>query len=297
MIAVGSVPDPSPPRLLTQQLLGPLISPADDHGASVREAAARLPHALADLAVPRVGSGSFRLTDHHVRTALARSDAVAAATPFAWSARTARRALGLATVRALVAGEAASPLEGARIAIAQAVHSAGLGQGPFSAMDRWLAGLPPAGLAVVHADVVTWATRLWCAVDWSAFVEPPLIGRDRWWDSPHSSLLALRSRAEVRTFVSDPAGRHYSAHLVLLGGPRRSTIRAELSVVALVEARLAPPLVPPGRILGWWPESGHLVKVEVDASVLAAGEAAIARTLAAVEAPATPGQEVARAAA
>jgi hypothetical protein len=68
-------------------------------------------------------------------------------------------------------------------------------------------------------------------------------------------------------------------------------------VVALVEALLAPPLVPPGRILGWWPESGHLVKVEVDASVLAAGEAAIARTLAAVEAPATPGQEVARAAA
>jgi phytoene dehydrogenase-like protein len=137
-------------------------------------------------------------------------------------------------------------------------------------MDLWLSDLAPAGRAAVGAAAVTWATRLWCALDWNAFTTPPLIGRDHWWDSPHTSLLALRGRAEVRTDV---------AHLVMLSGPRRDTIRAELSVVALVEFLRSRGGNVPGRVIGWWPDSGHMVRVDVEPAVLDGGVAAVARAL------------------
>ncbi len=129
---------------------------------------------------------------------------------------------------------------------------------PISGMDRWLAALSPAGRASAAAEAITWATRLWCALDWSALGTRPIIGRDRWWDSPHSALLALRSRAEVR------AGH---SHLVLLSGPRRDSVRAELALVTLVESLRAPTAGPPGRVVGWWPDSGHTVRIEPEPRV------------------------------
>jgi hypothetical protein len=235
---------------------------------------------LADLAVPRPGGASFRLTDHHVREALGPPSGVTPPTPFAWSARTARRALGLAGLRALVTGAARSPIDGVVSALNAAVRAVHQGENAASAMDRWLAGLTPAGRAAVQADAVTWATRLWCALDWNAFEEPPTIGRDHWWDSPHSSLLALRGRAEVRSLARDPAGSPLSVHLVVVGGPRRTTIRSELSVAAMVEVLCSPRSLPPGRMVGWWPDSGHLVTLEIDQRALDDGVAAVARTLA-----------------
>jgi hypothetical protein len=76
-----------------------------------------------------------------------------------------------------------------------------------------------------------------------------------------------------------------SAHLVVLSGPRRATVRAELSVVALVEAlRSGPRGVPPGRIMGWWPDSGRFVTVTVEPITLDQGAATVARTLASLSA-------------
>jgi hypothetical protein len=164
-------------------------------------------------------------------------------------------------------------------------------------MDQWLAGLSAAGCAAVQADAVTWATRLWTSLEWKAFAAPPTIGRDHWWDSPHSSLLALRSRAEVRATSIDGRGNPVSVHLVVLGGPRRSSIRSELSVVALVEALQAPDALPPGRIVGWWADSGHVVKVEFDEGLLREGVAAVARTLAPSEGANPPCERETRAAA
>jgi hypothetical protein len=282
--------DPSPvapqaPHGLTNDLLSPFGPLAAPHRAAVLDTVARIPQELADLAAPRPGGGSLRLTDHDVRTALAPAEVPPAPTPFAWSARTARRALGLAAVRGLVAGEERTPAEGVRATLAEGIRRARMGDGLASPMDRWLAGLPPGGSAAVQAEAVTWATRLWCALDWSAFDERPVIGRDRWWDSPHSSLLAIRSRAEVRSVALDPSGCPFSVHLVVLGGPRRPSIRSELSVVALVEALHAPASLPPGRVVGWWPDSGHVVKVDIDQAAVRDGVAAIARTLAPPEGP------------
>jgi len=284
-------------HVLTLDLLEPIDDAAARDRGCVVDAARRIPRTLADLAVPRPGGGSFRLTDHHVRAALAPPDGATIITPFAWSARTARRALGLAGVRALVAGAARSPIDGVSSAIDDAVRAVRRGEASASPMDRWLDGLPPAGRAAVEADAVTWATRLWSALDWSAFEEPPTIGRDHWWDSPHSSLLALRGRAEVRAVARDRARDPFSVHLVVLGGSRRPTIRSELSVAAMVEVLCSPRSLPPGRIVGWWPDSGHLVKLEIDQLALDVGVAAVARTLASAGATAANFEGATRAAA
>jgi hypothetical protein len=222
---------------------------------------------LAGLAVRRAGTVRFRITDHEVRTAFGGDTFDAGPEqPFAWSARTARRAIGVAAVRMLANCSARSPLEAVRNRLTESSRWVADGSSSATQLDRWIDGLSPAGRAAVGAEAVTWATRLWCALDWSALVPTPVIGRDHWWDSPHSALLALRGRADVRTA---------STHLVVLSGPRRDSVRAELALVTLVESLRVRGDEAPGRVVGWWPDSGHLVRVEPEPSVLALGTEAV----------------------
>ncbi len=256
---------------LTAALVEPV--PSVD-GAAWHGALANAETTLARLAVRRAGAKPFRVTDHEIRVGLGR-DQNDEERPFEWSARTARRALGLGAVRAMVTGEARSPVEAVRLRLGQSVRWVREGSLGTSPLDRWVSGLGPAGRAAVAADAITWATRLSCALDWTALGQlgtPPVIGRDRWWDSPHSALLALRGRADVRT------GR---ADLVVLSGPRRSSVRSELALVTLVDALRAQGNATPGRVVGWWPDSGHLVRVEPDPAVLTLACDAIAVVLAA----------------
>lgn len=227
---------------------------------------------LAGLAVRRHGARPFRVTDYEVRIALGPTEE-AVETPFEWSTRTARRALGLAAVRTLAAGETRSPVEAVRHRLSESVRWVREGSAAASPLDRWVAALGPAGRAVVAAESVTWATRLWCALDWTALGAPdapPAVGRDRWWDSPHSALLALRGRADVRTGC---------AQLVVLTGPRRASVRSELALVTLVEALRSHGDAAPTRVVGWWPDSGRLVRVEPHPAVLTLACDAIAVVL------------------
>ena len=263
---------------LTQALVAPVPAvDAPTWQAALDDAQSR----LADLAVRRASAVRFRVTDHEVRTAFGRDAGDPAHAdhpadpahpthpahpePFAWSARNARRSIGVAAVRLLLEGGARSPLEAVRYRLAESSRLVREGSSSVSQLDRWVDALPAAGRAAVGAEAVTWSTRLWCALDWSAFPAPPVIGRDHWWDSPHSALLALRGRADVRTV---------HAHLVVLTGPRRDSVRAELALVTLVEAlRLRGDM--PGRVVGWWPDSGHLVRVEPEPAVLTLGTDAV----------------------
>jgi len=65
----------------------------------------------------------------------------------------------------------------------------------------------------------------------------------------------------------------------VLSGPRRDSVRAELALVTLVESLRARGGAPPGRVVGWWPESGRLVCVEPELPVLSQGTAAVARVV------------------
>jgi hypothetical protein len=249
---------------MDNRLMDALVAPVPAVDATAwRAALEEAKSKLAGLAVRRAGAVRFRVTDHEVRTAFGNEAADPGhAEPFAWSARNARRSIGVAAVRLLLGGGARSPLEAVRHRLAESSRWVRDGSSCASQLDRWVDGLPPAGRAAVGAEAVTWATRLWCALDWSAFASAPVVGRDHWWDSPHSALLALRGRADVRTARS---------HLVVLSGPRRDSVRAELALVTLVESlRLRGDQVP-GRLVGWWPDSGHLVRVEPEPAVLTLG--------------------------
>jgi hypothetical protein len=253
---------------LTELLVAPV---AEVDASSWRVALAEAKAMLARLAVGRAGAGPFRVTDHDVRSALCADAAERTGRPpFAWSARTARRGLGLAAVRLLVGGGARSPVEAVDARLAESARWVHVGNPCASSLDRWVAGLPPAGRVAVGAEAVTWATRLWCALDWVSLGSAPAIGRDRWWDSPHSALLALRCRAEVRTD---------RASLVVLSGPRRDSVRAELALVTLVESLRSRSGAVPGRVVGWWPDSGRLVRVEPEPAVLTLGAEAVALVL------------------
>jgi hypothetical protein len=252
-------------------MVAPLEGPVPFDRGGWRAARADAKSTLAGLAVRRAGAGPFRVTDHDVRVALG-SGAVETDEPFAWSARTARRAIGLAAVRSLLGAEARTPHDAVRARLADSDRGVRDGSRTVSQVDHWVASLSDAGRSAVAAEAVTWATRLWCALDWPALGEPLVVGRDQWWDSPHSALLALRGRADVRTRV---------AHLVVLSGPRRESVRAELALVALVDALRAPPdgEPAPGRVVGWWPDSGHIVSLEPHPSVLVLAADAVAFVL------------------
>jgi hypothetical protein len=253
---------------LTEALLSP-ARPVDEVAWCSALTEART--VLSRVAVRRAGSGTFRVTDHEVRVALSHGGGRLEDEPFAWSARTARRSLGLAAVRSLVAGAARSPAEAVRARVGESSELVRDGSPAVSGLDRWLAELAPAGRAAVGAAAVTWATRLWCALDWDAFASAPVIGRDRWWDSPDSALLALRGRAEVRIETGS---------LVVLSGPRRGSVRAELALVALVEALRHGHGGVPGRVVGWWPDSGRVVRVEAEPALLTLGAEAVALVVA-----------------
>jgi hypothetical protein len=225
-------------------------------------AAAALPGAVAGLAAASSGA-QRRVTAHDVRLALAGTGGHDE--PFAWSTRTAQRALGLAALENLLFGSSRSPAEAVREVVSEASRRSHGGNG----LDRWMSDLPPAGRAAVGAAAVTWATRLWSAIDWDALATPLLIGRDHWWSGPHS-LLSLRSRAEVRCGT---------ANLVLLTGARRQTARQELSLVMLVEALRSGLDQRPVPVIGWWPDSGHLVRVDPEPAALDMGLASLGAVL------------------
>src|SRR5580698_1107976 len=170
--------------LETRDLTGTLLQPIQSGSSGeLAEITSECAAALRGLAAARRG-GPIRLTDHHIRLALAATPI--RPTPFAWSARTARRGLGLAALRTLVDGSVRTPIEGVRAQMAQAMR-VGQGQRPTSSLEQWLSSLPPAGRAMVAAEATTWVTPLWTALEWSAFDEQPIIGRDHWWDSPNSA--------------------------------------------------------------------------------------------------------------
>jgi len=65
----------------------------------------------------------------------------------------------------------------------------------------------------------------------------------------------------------------------VLSGPRRQSTRAELALVTLVDALRGRGPAAPARVVGWWPDSGHLVRLEPEPAVLTWGAEAVAAVL------------------
>lgn len=274
-------------RALTDALLAPEGDPPPE--ATAAEMGERLTRGLAEVlanapagvpGAPRRGRapcarvGAFDLaragpddrSDGGGRTAgQAASARRAQPDPFRWSARTARRKIGLAAVRICADGCAASPVDAVTLVMADPAGPSGLGpNGPGSCAD-WLASLAPPARALVQAEAVTWATRLWTAIEWPRVTPRPVVGgADRWWHWNGAVRVALRGRADVR--VPGPRG----AQLSVVGGSPAPAARSALCLAALVDVLTRGAAHAPSRVVGWWPDCGKVWLVPVNRSTLQA---------------------------
>jgi hypothetical protein len=200
---------------------------------------------------------------------------------FRWTARAARRSIGLAALRAGLDGRAATPAEAVGLVVGDPGGPHGVGRsGPGSCAD-WLTSLAAPARSLVAAEATTWATRLWTALDWSRLGDHLLVGGpDRWWRWSDGSLrVAVRGRVDVR--VGAAGGRGGAALVVLDGQPGPATRHGLLlrPLVETLSTRSRRPASTLERVVGWWPDCGKAWVVPVDEGALgAAADAVVAAT-------------------
>ena len=185
---------------------------------------------------------------------------------FRWTARGARRPVGLAAVRLLVEGRAGSPVEAVRSVVADPVAAGCVGGAGRGSCTDWIGTLPRPARALVEAEASTWATRLWTALEWDRLAPAPVVGEpDRWWDVAGPTRIALRGRSDVRVVTGDGG----SCLLSVRPGAPGPSARVELGLAALVEALGGSPARAPAAVAGWWPDCGRAWVLAADGRLLA----------------------------
>jgi hypothetical protein len=255
---------------LTDALLAP--APAADPSAQAALAASlrRDLDRLVGPAATRTGGTSaggqcVRIGGYQLARSLEET-APGTETPFRWSSVTARRALGLAAVSACASGTVASPSAGVSRAITFLRGRGAPAPAVPDSLVEWVGGLPAAARAAVAADATTWATRLWTALEWPRLAAGTTVGgADEWWHHLAGDIrVAVRGRADVRTTATDGATVLFN----ICGGVPTPAGRAALVLAPLVSALHHPGRAAPGRVVGWWPDSGRAWIVPVDTRAL-----------------------------
>lgn len=264
---------------LTDALLATGPSACDDRAiAQLRE---RLEHGLARVAnrpcIPHgvrvVRIGLYQLS--RIASGPCASGTELSPPAFRWSARTARRAIGLAAVRAGLDGRAATPLDAVALVVSDPAGPFGVGRsGPGSCAD-WLASLAAPARAAVGAEATTWATILWTGLDWQRLGTAAHVGpAARGWHWTGAARVALRGRVDVRL-----AG---GACLTVLDGLPDPAARSSLALSPLVDALARGAGHVPDRVVGWWPDCGKAWVVPIDAPGLVGAADAVVRSAAAL---------------
>jgi len=207
-----------------------------------------------------------------------RSGFDAAATPFSWNPRLAKRTLGLAALRTLVHGEAKNPLEACEAVVDHAIARASSGAERSGSLGSWLASAqtPVRTMAIAYASA--YATELWSALEWSAMAELPTIGaRDDTVVHRPAGLL-LKGRAEV--MIHHGNQRAFSPRLLVLGGTPQPEDLLTLGAAALTAALADRDGHAPSVMVGWHPAAGQAVVLPVDHIVLRRAATGIARRVA-----------------
>ena len=284
-----SQPDPAPTmspvvlpraRALTDALA---VESAPPTAAAVATARRLLERGLSDAAVTYAEPvPCLRIRAFDVVQSLGGAARVTGA-PFRWTARTARRRVGLAAVRSCLAQPGLAPGEAVAQVIADPGGPTGPGPtGPGSCTD-WLAGLSPSARALVQAEATTWATAVWTALDWDRLPSPMVGAPDRWWDWHGRARVAFQGRADLRI---PRVGGGGGAHLVVLDGFPSHASRRALTFGALVDALRSDGADAPSRVIGWWPDCGKAWVASVDGGALrACAEDALGAVRRALRAP------------
>lgn len=177
-----------------------------------------------------------------------------------------RRAIGLDAVDRCIRGRAHSIVEAVAdvLGCAQARLDASEAGSTWPWWARWWASLPAGGRAAVQGEAITWATRLWTAVDWASLAgRATVVTRDQRWAIPGCRWCQLVGRAELRV-----EGLSGCALLVVGVGGASPGWQYDLGLPALVSALSGGLDGSCDRVVGWWPDSGQVRALVLDDQLL-----------------------------
>jgi hypothetical protein len=186
-------------------------------------------------------------------------------TPFAWSARTARRSLGTRIARLVVSGDAPDVVHAAHMEVERQCDRARCGLAARGSLATWLLSTSGPVRAECVVEASTWAIGL------LGLVAPSetsiVVGiADAWFEVP-AARTTLHARRDA---VSD--GDHGARRGILRlrdGMPEERA--AEGLAVDGVIAALASPSNPPTMVVGAWPDAGLVLALRFDRAAARTG--------------------------
>ena len=199
-------------------------------------------------------------------------------TKFAWTPQLTKRTIGLAAVRSCVWGLAKTPAEAVALEVARIDRRAADGREQTGSLALYLANAPRGVSGTAMALATTYATDLWCGLNWNEFALHPTIGAQDDVYALRAAGLLLRGRAEVKTQVdvAEENGTAESRLLILPGSINQSTALV-LGSSALAAVLCAKDGLAPARMVGWFPSSGQAVVLPLDRSILTRAALGIVR--------------------
>jgi len=213
---------------------------------------------------PARSLGALRLDSY---TVLDSRETTQTKTPFLWSPHTARRLLGGAGVRHVLAGSSPNPLKGVRREIDDVICRAQSARTRPGSLGLWLTEMTAGVRSAVIAEATNYATELLTSVAWGDLSQRVhLAAADPVWAVPGAPWITLRGRRDA-VLDLDPE-RNTRALLAMRPGRPRSTALDDLGLVAIAEALTRPDAPLPTRVVGVWPQSGKAVSLEIDAEVM-----------------------------
>jgi hypothetical protein len=227
----------------------------------------RLDPGLRRVLAARIGAtapgrhlGTLRLDSYGV---LHRPEAGTDAAPFTWSPRTARRLLGLAAARRVVAGGSPSPLAAVRAEIVDVVARAASARTRPGALGSWLAEAPSGLLGAVTAEATGYATDVVTLLDHASLDGRIEVGQaDPVWAAPGAPWVSLRARRDL-VVALDPELRTRALVALRPGRPGDQSVD-DLGLVALIDALSRPGDPVATRVIGVWPSCGRAISLEVE---------------------------------
>lgn len=258
-------------RGLTDALLAPGAPSAPPHvvadlSRALRDGLAEARHGC-DGAVVRVDAFAIRTAADPSRGKGGPVDS-----PFRWTPRRARRTVGVRAAARVVNGRVRCPAQGAERAVDALVEAARRGGARPGSLEDWLGSAPPAVVAAVLAEATAWATHLVTAIEWGRVGGSAEVGGpDRWWDLGGRPSVGLRGRVDVR--LTGP--RPQQSLLTVVNGRPGPASRTELGLAALVDVLRRPAGPVPARVVGWWPECGRALVLDVGEELLTSTAAAV----------------------
>lgn len=198
--------------------------------------------------------------------------------PFRWTPRRARRTVGVQAAARVVNGRVRCPAQGAEQAVTALVEDARRGGARPGSLGEWLGTAPPAVVGAVLAESTAWATHLVTAIEWGRVGGSVEVGGpDRWWDLGGRPTVGLRGRVDVRLSGLRPPrpGSDRQSLLTLVNGRPGPASRIELGLAALVDVLRRPAGPVPARVVGWWPECGRALVLDVGEELMTSTAAAV----------------------